>query len=80
MARLLEFPMPTLCVFNGTAWAGGLIWGLCHDYRIMNENIGSLSLSELNVGLPMMHPFAKVTQAKISPSVLTRWTYATINS
>ena len=36
MARLLAFPMPTLAVFNGTAWAGGLIFGLCHDARIMN--------------------------------------------
>ena len=47
MARLLEFPMPTMCIFNGTAWAGGLIWGLCHDTRIMNANVGNVCLSEL---------------------------------
>ena len=37
MARLLQFSMPTMCVFNGTAMAGGYIWGLCHDFAIMNE-------------------------------------------
>ena len=31
MARLLSFSMPTMCVFNGVAIAGGYIWGLCHD-------------------------------------------------
>ena len=36
MAHLLEFSMPTMCVFNGTAIAGGYIFGLCHDYRIMH--------------------------------------------
>ena len=76
MCRVIEFPMPTLCVFNGTAWAGGLIWGLCHDYRIMNEKIGTLSLSELAVGLPIMPPYLKVTQAKINPQALTKYSYA----
>ena len=37
LARLLEFPMPTVCIFNGDAYAGGLIWGLCHDFRIGNS-------------------------------------------
>ena len=36
IARLLSFSMPTMCVFNGTAIAGGYIFGVSHDFRIMN--------------------------------------------
>ena len=80
MVRLLEFPIPTMCVFNGTAWAGGLIWGLCHDSRIMNEKVGTLCLSELAVGLRIMEPYLMVTKAKINPIAVTLWSYATINN
>merc|ERR1711957_1088012 len=76
MARLLEFPIPTLCVFNGTSWAGGLIWGLCHDYRIMNEKSGSLCLSELKLGLALPLPYMLVSRAKLSPVVCTKYSYA----
>lgn len=78
MARLLEFPMPTLAIFNGTAWAGGLIWGLCHDSRIMNANAGTLCLSELNLGLALELPYTKVCAAKLRPSIALKYQYAII--
>ena len=53
MARLMEFPMVTMCVFNGTAFAGGYFLGLVHDYRIMHETTGSICLTELKLGLPL---------------------------
>ena len=31
MARLLELSIPSMCVFNGSAFAGGYILGVCHD-------------------------------------------------
>ena len=31
MARILTLNVPTLCVFNGHAVAGGLFFGMCHD-------------------------------------------------
>lgn len=36
MDRLICFPLPTLCVFNGNAMAAGYFIGVCHDMRIMN--------------------------------------------
>jgi len=36
LARLMEFPLPTMCVFNGTAMAGGYFLGLAHDFRVMH--------------------------------------------
>ena len=66
MARLLEFAMPTMCVFNGSAIAGGYIFGLCHDYRIMHETVGSgICLSELKLGLALPYPYMKVCAAKL---------------
>lgn len=76
MARLLEFPMPTMCIFNGTAFAGGLIWGLCHDNRIMNAKVGSLCLSEMKLGLPLPPPYMLVSRAKMSPVACTKYSFA----
>ena len=72
MARLLEFSMPTMCVFNGSAIAGGYIFGLCHDYRIMHESAGSICLSELKLGLALPFPYMKVCAAKLDQGVMTR--------
>ena len=72
MARLIEFPMPTMCVFNGTAIAGGYIFGLCHDYRIMHESTGTICLSELKLGLALPYPYMKVCGAKLDPAICTR--------
>ena len=36
LARVMTFPMPTFCVMNGNAIAGGYILSLAHDWRMMN--------------------------------------------
>jgi len=72
MARLMEFSMPTMCVFNGNAIAGGYILGLCHDYRIMHETNGSICLSEIKLGLALPYPYMKVCAAKLDPAICTR--------
>ena len=75
MARLLEFPMPTMCIFNGTAIAGGYILGLCHDYRTMNAKVGNICLSELKLGTPLPMPYMKVCAAKLTPNVCAKAAY-----
>ena len=40
MDRLIRLSMPSLCVFNGNAMAGGYFMGLCHDFRLMNSQQG----------------------------------------
>ena len=71
MARLLEFSMPTMCVYTGNAMAGGYIFGLCHDFRIMNNDVGTICLSELKLGLSIFLPFMKVISSKLPSSVVT---------
>lgn len=36
MARLLTLKVPSMCVLNGTAIAGGYWLGLSHDFQVMN--------------------------------------------
>ena len=76
MARLLSFSMPTMCVLNGTAIAGGYIFGLCHDFRIMNETVGEICLSELKITLGLPAAYMKVTSAKLTPRVCNKIVYA----
>ena len=75
MARLLEFPMPTMTVFNGNAIAGGYILGLCHDFRIMHETNGSICLSELKLGMSLPLPYMIVCRAKLDPVICTKLVY-----
>lgn len=50
--------MPTLCVFNGSAAAGGLFMGLCYDQIIMkNHPKAYIWAPELNLGMPIPHTF-----------------------
>lgn len=76
MARLLEFPMPSMCVFNGNAIAGGYILGLCHDFRIMNATIGRICLSELKIGLSLAPAYMTVCSAKLSPQICNKVVFA----
>ena len=76
MARLLEFPMPTLCVYNGKALAGGCIFGLSHDSRIMNAETGSICLSEILIGLPLTPPYISLVAAKLEPKIALKASYA----
>eukprot|EP00347_Sterkiella_histriomuscorum_P010161 403377371 len=70
LARLLIFPMPTACLFNGHTIAGGLIFGLCHDFRIMREDKAFIQLSELNIGLGFMPGYAAVVKHQLNAEMM----------
>ena len=72
MDRLMNFELPTLCVFNGNAMAGGLFLGSCHDFRIMNASKGRLCLTELRFGGMLSGPLMAVLKARFSPMVVTK--------
>ena len=71
-ARLLSFPMPTMCVFNGNAIAGGYILGLAHDFRIMHETVGTICLSELKLGIPLPASYMSICAAKLQANVCNK--------
>src|SRR5210317_2323650 len=51
--RFLVLPCPTVAAMNGHAFAGGAFMALSCDYRIMREDRGWFSVSEVDVGVPI---------------------------
>lgn len=66
--RLITYPMPTIALFNGHAFAGGLMLGMFHDYRLMNPHKGFLCLNELDFGAELRPAMASVFRTKVSMS------------
>jgi Delta3-Delta2-enoyl-CoA isomerase len=68
--RLIAYPMPTIALMNGHAFAGGLMTAMMHDYRIMNPHKGFLCLNELDFGAMLQPAMASVFRIKVSMSTL----------
>ncbi|KAJ2895096.1 putative enoyl- hydratase isomerase family protein [Zalerion maritima] len=66
-ARFLTYPMPTIALINGHAFAGGLMTAMHHDYRIFNPKKGFLCLNELEFGAPLKAPMSGIFRIKTSP-------------
>ena len=61
-----SYPMPTLALLNGHAFAAGLMTAMMHDYRIMNPHRGYLCLNELDFGAPLKPPMASIFRQKVT--------------
>jgi len=68
--RLLTYPMPTVALINGHAFAGGLMTAMMHDYRIMNPHKGFVCLNELDFGAPLRPAMASIFRVKL-PNMTT---------
>ncbi|KAG4032774.1 hypothetical protein MFRU_006g02380 [Monilinia fructicola] len=67
--RLLTYPMPTISLLPGHAFAGGLMTAMYTDYRIFNPSRGFLCLNELDFGAPLKPPMSSIFRQKLpSPS------------
>ncbi|PYH47979.1 enoyl-CoA hydratase/isomerase family protein [Aspergillus saccharolyticus JOP 1030-1] len=64
--RLLTYPMPTLALLNGHAFAGGLMLAMYHDYRLQNPAKGFLCINELEFGVPLEAPMMSIFREKLS--------------
>lgn len=51
MAKLITFPVPTLCAINGHGFGAGFMMALCHDVRLMREDRGYLCANEIQLGI-----------------------------
>jgi Delta3-Delta2-enoyl-CoA isomerase len=60
-----SYPMPTLALLNGHAFAGGLMTAMHHDYRIANPSKGYLCLNELDFGAPLKPPMSSIFREKL---------------
>ena len=60
--------MPTVCLLNGHAFAGGFMLAMYHDYRIQNPDKGFLCVNELEFGVPLMTPMMSIFREKLVPT------------
>lgn len=81
LARFLSYPMPTVALINGHAFAGGMMLAMHHDYRVFSGAKGFLCVNEIDFGAPLPIALANIYQAKLHPSVVReivlegrRWT------
>ncbi|KAI8081305.1 ClpP/crotonase-like domain-containing protein [Halteromyces radiatus] len=67
LKKLLTFCIPTVAALNGHAFAGGCIFALCHDYRVMRSDRGYICMNEVEFGAPLPPGMSSVLQHKLSP-------------
>ncbi|QSZ36081.1 hypothetical protein DSL72_007205 [Monilinia vaccinii-corymbosi] len=68
--RLLTFPMPTISLLPGHAFAGGLMTAMYTDYRIFNPSRGFLCVNEVEFGVALKPPMSSIFRQKL-PSPAT---------
>ncbi|KAK1832773.1 enoyl-CoA delta isomerase 3 [Podospora conica] len=67
--RLLTYPMPTVAVVNGHAFAGGLMLAMHHDYRVMTPTPRRFAcVNELDFGVPLKAAMSAIFRAKCAPA------------
>lgn len=81
MAKLITFPMPTLCAVNGHGFGAGFMMALCHDVRIMRADRGYLCANEIQLGMAIPDAELALFRHKLSGSAFfdtvqlaRRWT------
>lgn len=80
-ARLITFPMPTVCAVNGHAFGAGFMIALCHDIRFMREDRGFMCANEVEIGMAIPQPELALFRHKLPMNVFfetvqfaRRWT------
>ncbi|KAJ1677711.1 hypothetical protein EV182_005591 [Spiromyces aspiralis] len=66
IARVLMFRLPTVAALNGHAFAGGCMFALAHDYRIMREDRGYICMNEVDIPLGLPPAMAAIVKCKIN--------------
>lgn len=71
-ARLLGFPLATVAAIDGHAFAGGAMFALAHDARVMREGHGWLCINEVDLatGQPITRGMRALLAAKLPPALL----------
>lgn len=68
LARMLEFPVPTVAAIPGHAFAAGAMLALAHDFRIMRADRGFFCLPEVDINIPFTPGMAALIQSKLVPA------------
>ena len=68
LARVLEFPAPTVAAIPGHAFAAGAMLALAHDFRVMRADRGFFCLPEVDINIPFTPGMAALIQCKLVPA------------
>ncbi|KAK4640171.1 hypothetical protein QC761_604650 [Podospora bellae-mahoneyi] len=66
--RYLTYPMPTIALLPGHAFAGGLMLAMHNDYRVMNPAKGFACVNELEFGVPLKAAMSSIFRLKLPPA------------
>ncbi|KAI0977022.1 putative carnitinyl-CoA dehydratase [Xylaria arbuscula] len=70
LRRFLTYPMPTVALINGHAFAGGIFLAMHHDYRVFTgSGRGYACVNELDFGAPLPPPLSAIFRIKTAPPV-----------
>jgi enoyl-CoA hydratase len=76
MLDLFAFPKPLVVAVNGHAVAGGCIFTLCGDYRLMAAGTGRIGMPELLVGVPFPASVLEIIRYGVPPQNLQALMYS----
>jgi enoyl-CoA hydratase/carnithine racemase len=68
LARVLEFPAPTVAAIPGHVFAAGAMFALAHDFRVMRADRGFFCLPEVDIDIPFTPGMAALIQRKLTPA------------
>ncbi|MGB3437508.1 MAG: enoyl-CoA hydratase-related protein [Actinophytocola sp.] len=68
LARVLEFPTPTVAAIPGHAFAAGAMLALAHDFRVMRADRGFFCLPEVDINIPFTPGMAALIQSRLTPA------------
>ncbi len=69
LGRLLAFPVPSVAAVNGHAFAGGAMFALAHDWRLMRADRGFLCVPEIDLRMPLAPGMVELFRLRMTPTV-----------
>lgn len=65
LARVLEIGVPTVAALQGHTFAGGAMFALAHDQRVMRSDRGFFCLPEVDINIPFTHGMSSMIAARL---------------
>jgi enoyl-CoA hydratase/carnithine racemase len=70
ISRMLQTGYPTIAVMDGHAYAGGYMFSVAHDFRLLREDFGNICISEVNIGAVVPRGMLQLLRDKLKPNVV----------